>query len=166
MTRGSPKRKRRSPLALVDGGQCDPLTSGVDGTALADTLDLQQPAVGGAGFGLEVGEVVEAALAAEVVGFVDHGFDAQRPAFFEVLLDPGLLVEHVDGDVGAAGDDLGGELAGCCVGSTVEDDLHLVGTADVQVVGDDGFEEAAGPAGRSNTIVRDTSIWRIDNSHQ
>src|SRR6266508_3143195 len=145
---GVSEAERRSPLALVDGGQGDALQErGRDGKALADTLDLQQPAVGGAGFGLEVGEVVEAALAADVVGLVDHRFDAQRPAFFQVLLDAGVLVEDVDGDVGAAGDDLDGKLAGRAFGDpAVEDDLHLIGASQIQVVSDDSLEESAGSA--------------------
>ena len=40
------------------------------------------------GLGLELVEVAEAALAAEIAGGVDDGLDAQRPSFFQVLLDP------------------------------------------------------------------------------
>jgi hypothetical protein len=41
---------------------------GLNGTALADTLDGKQPAVGGASLGLELVQVGQAALAAEVGG--------------------------------------------------------------------------------------------------
>src|SRR5712671_4641372 len=66
----------------------------------------------------------------------------------QVLLDPGVLVEGVDGDLGAAGDDLGLELArGVATDPPVEDDLDGVRAAEVEVVGDQGVEEAAGVAG-------------------
>lgn len=48
-------------MALLDRGLSDPLEErGRDGTVLADALDLQQPAVGGPGFGLKLREVAEA----------------------------------------------------------------------------------------------------------
>ena len=79
--------------------------------------------------------------------------DAQRPTVLQVLLDAGVLVERVDGDIDPAGDDAGLEhllhrrrpappdrMPG-------EDQLDLVGAADVQVVRDQGLEESAGVAG-------------------
>jgi hypothetical protein len=93
-------------------------------TALADTFSIEQSAVGVTGFGLQLIEIVQAALAAQVVGGVDHGLDPQRPPVFQILLDAGVLVEGVDGDLGAAGDDLGLELAdGVAPNLAVEDDL-------------------------------------------
>ena len=62
-----------------------------------------------------------------------------------------MLVEGVHGHLGAAGDDLGLELA---AGATltaadlpVEDDLDGVRAAEIEVVGDQRLEEAAGVAG-------------------
>ena len=55
---------------------------------------------------------MQAPLAAQVTRRVDDGLHPQGAAVFEVLLDPGVLVEGVDGHVHAAGDDLGLELPG------------------------------------------------------
>ena len=117
---------------------------------LADAFSIQQSAVGGTGLGLQVVEVVQAALTGQVVGVVDDGLDAQGSAVFEVLLDAGVLVEGVDGDIDAAGDDLGLEraLRDRAAGAPVEDDLELLGAADVEVVGNEGFEEGSGVPGR------------------
>src|SRR5882762_4587644 len=79
---------------------------------------------------------------------VDDGLDAQRAAVLEILLEAGMLVEGVDGDLGAAGDNLCLELATpgplSATDLPVEDDLDGVRAAQVKVVGDQGFEETAG----------------------
>jgi hypothetical protein len=83
------------------------------------------------------------------------------------LLDAGVLVEDVDGDLNAAGHDLGGKAArGVFADAAAEDELDLVGAAEVEVVGDQRLKERPGLGGTSRTRVRDTSIWRIDSSHQ
>ena len=119
---------------------------------------------------MQVVEVVQAALAAQVVGGVDHGLDSQGAAVFQILPEAGVLVEGVHGDLGAAGDDLGLELAAggalTAADLAVEDDLDGVRTAEVEVVGDQRLEEAARIAGLGEHQVRETSIWAIDNSHQ
>src|SRR5439155_26475938 len=107
-----PEAKRSGSLALLNRGQLDPLEErGRNGTALAGTLDCKQAGVGGTGLVLEFSQVRQAALAAEVGGGVADELDAKGPAFFEVLLDPGVAVEDVDGHLGAADDELGGEGA-------------------------------------------------------
>ena len=64
-------------MAFLDRGLCDVFEQRRrDGTVLAGLLDGEQPSVGGAGLGLELVEVVEAALAAEIAGGVDDGLDA------------------------------------------------------------------------------------------
>ena len=95
--------------------------------------------------GLQIVEIVQAALAAQVVGGVDHGLDSERPAVLQVLLDAGVLVEGVHRDLGAAGDDFGLELApgGALAAAdlAVEDDLDGVRAAKIEVVGDECLEK-------------------------
>jgi hypothetical protein len=87
-------------------------------------------------------------LAADVVGVVDHGFDAQGTAVLEVLLGPGVSVEHVDGDAAGVPVDRGLEHpAGLAAALAPEDDLDVLGAAEVEVVGHEGFEEGSGVAG-------------------
>ena len=87
---------------------CDPLKGWTrQDAALADPFSIEQAAVDRAGFGLKFVEVVQAALAAPVVGVVDDGFDAQGATVCEVLLDPGVLGERVEGDLDTAGDEFG-----------------------------------------------------------
>jgi hypothetical protein len=58
-----------------------------DGTVLTGFLDGEQPGVGGAGFGWELVEVVEATLAAEVVGaFTTVSMRSARPSFKYCLI--------------------------------------------------------------------------------
>lgn len=144
-------------------------------TTLPDTFSIEQTGVDGTGLGLEVVKVLEAPVpwTQQVVGLVDDGLDAQGAAVLEVLLDPGVLVVGVHGDPdGVAGVDpglvgrflLGGPAP--AAGMAGEDHLDVVGSADVEVVGDQGLEERPGPPGGSNTRVREVSICRIDSSHQ
>jgi hypothetical protein len=114
--------------------------------ALADTFSIQDGAVACTGLGLQLVEVGQPGVAAQVAGGVDDGFDAHRPAVFEVLLDPRVLVEDVDDHaLVVAPVDGGSEGAGGVAADlAAEDDLHVGGPAKVEVVGDERFEEAAG----------------------
>jgi hypothetical protein len=113
-TRGSPNLRAGALRPFRGhGGVRDPLKGWTrKDAALADAFSIKQSAVGGTGLGLHGVEVVQATLAAQVIGVVDHGLDPQRPAVFEVLLDPGMLVEGVHGHIDAAGDHLGLERLG------------------------------------------------------
>src|SRR5258705_10819753 len=66
--------------------------------ALAGTFGFQYAPVGGAGLGLELVQVGQAGVAAQVAGGAAGGLDPHRPAVLEVLLDPRVLVGHVDQD--------------------------------------------------------------------
>ena len=70
-----------SPPLRGDGGVRDPLKDWIrKDTALTDTFSIEHAGVDRTGVGLQLVEIVQAALAAEVVGVVDHGLDAQRPS--------------------------------------------------------------------------------------
>ena len=78
----------------------------------------------------------------EVAGIVDGGLGAQRPAFLVVLLDLGVLVVHVQ-----RRDNPLGEYARAkpprrvLFHEALEDQLHLVGPAEVQVLADNVLEK-------------------------
>jgi hypothetical protein len=55
--------------------------------ALADPFSIEQATVDRTGLGLQGAEVVQAALAAQVVGVVDDGLDAQGTAVRRVAPD-------------------------------------------------------------------------------
>jgi hypothetical protein len=106
-------------------------------------------------------------LAAKIVGRVDHGLDPQRPPFLEVLLDAGVAVEDVDGDLDAAGDDLGGEAAGVSLRMRrPKMSLTSSGRPRSRLSATRASKNARARRGWSSTRVRETSIWRMDSSHQ
>jgi hypothetical protein len=82
------------------------------GGVVAGRFGVQEAPVGGVACLRHGGEVSQLLADAEVAGLVDRRFCPDCPAFFEVLLDLGLVVEQVDVRAGAAGDDLGPERAG------------------------------------------------------
>ncbi|MGI9091839.1 MAG: hypothetical protein ACR2FF_00010 [Mycobacteriales bacterium] len=99
-------------------------------TALADTESVDHPTVDVTGLGEQFVEVLQPAGDPEVTGVVDHGFDPERPAFFEIALDPGVPEVGVEGDL-VTGAQQPGPVAriGSCLDVAAEDDLHLLGTA-------------------------------------
>src|ERR1039458_3246138 len=73
-----------------------------------------------------------------------------------------MLVERVDGDLGATGHHPGGELAlGVAADASGKDELDLIRTTDVEVVGDRRLEEGADPAGS----VEDDGAADFDLAH-
>jgi hypothetical protein len=111
--------------------------------------------------------MAKAAVDPKVGGRVDHRLDPQRPAPLCGIACCGVLVADVDGGLHPAGDDPGGKAAvGVGVDAPVEDQRALVGAADLQVVGDQGFKQHPGVAGAATTRVQATSTCRIDSSHQ
>src|SRR6266699_2450538 len=79
-------------------------------------------------------------------GVVDGGFGPQRPSFLVVLLDLRMLVVNVQGRDHPVGDDPGAEPARCrpragADDAPAEDQVDLVGAADVEVVAGSLLEE-------------------------
>lgn len=133
-----PEAQRSGSLALPYVGQVDALEERrADGTALAGTFDHKQAVVDGARFLLQLGQMGKPALDVDVRRVIDDRLDADRLAFLEVLLD-----------------------------TASEDKSDLVGTADADIVGDQGLEEGPRPAG----VVEDDGAGdldlRMDSSHQ
>ena len=61
-----------------------------------------------------------------------------------VLLDLGLLVLHLERGHDALGQDPGAEAPGCSTrDASIEDQLHLIRTAEIEILADDFFEETA-----------------------
>jgi len=109
-------------------------------------LDLQHPAVGGKANLAQGGQVFEEAAHPEVIGVVDRGFGSQRPTFFMVLLEVGVFVIDVQGGHDARGNNA--RPTSAVVGSLSshgagKDQLHLIGTAQINVLADDLLEETA-----------------------
>lgn len=95
-------------------------------------------------------------------GVVDDRLDADGLAFLQVLLDAALLVVEVDLDVGADAENAGPKDAGSVLANLAgEDGGHFVGAADADVVGDQGLEERACPAG----VVEDKGAGDLDLAH-
>lgn len=86
-------------------------------------------------------------MAAQIVRGVDDGFDAQRAPVCEVLLDPGMLVEGVEGRLGVAGSDLGlgqrggGEFVAATFVLAGKQQFHGLRAADIEIVGHQRFEK-------------------------
>ena len=69
MTRGSPNRRRGPPAILGEGGLCDPLKGWArKDTTLPDTFSIEQAGVDVTGLGLQLVQMFQAAVAAQVVG--------------------------------------------------------------------------------------------------
>jgi hypothetical protein len=97
--------------------------------ALPDRFSIRDSPFSGTGLGLQVVEVGQAGVAAQVAGVVDDGHDAHRAAVFEVLLDAGVPVEDVEqlAAVVAAVDRAAEGAEGAAADSSAEDDSTLCG---------------------------------------
>ena len=111
---------------------------------MAEPFDFQKTAVGCKASLTQLGQIVEPLADAKIPGVVDGGLGAQRTPFLMILLDPRILVMDVERWCDAFGDDAGAETSGCSAGDTaLEDELHLFGTADVEVLTDHLLEKNA-----------------------
>ena len=108
--------------------------------------------------------MLEPGEAPDVGRLVDHGLNAERSPFLEVLLDAAVLVGEVHLHLGAGTEDAGAELVGGGATTPVpaEHGVHLVGSADADVVGDQSFKEAAGPT----RVVEDHRAGHLGLAHR
>ena len=92
---------------------------------------------------------------AQIGGRVDDGLDPQGTTVFQIVLDPGVLIERVQGDAGVSGDDFRVEhILGMTFlamdDSPSKDQLERVRATNVQIVADQRVDESAsndeGPA--------------------
>src|SRR5512139_891940 len=94
--------------------------------------------------------MVERTTDLEVIGIVDGRFGPEGLAFLVVLLDLGLLVLHVERGHDPLRQDAGAEAAwGPAGDAAVEEELHLIGPPEVEILADHLFEE---PAARERTV--------------
>src|SRR5664280_14371 len=145
-----PEAKCPGSLALMCVGLVDALKERrADGTALAGTFDHKQTVVDLACLLDKLGEMLEPGKDTDVLGFVDDGFDTQCPPFLQILLDTAVLVAEVHLHLGAGAEDPGPEGlgGGATPAAPTENGVDFMGTADADVVLDQGLEEAACPAG-------------------
>src|SRR5215813_2528723 len=93
---------------------------------VTETLDFEQPSIGGKADFAQLRQIVQLSADAEVVSVVDGRLGTQGAAFLVILLDPRMLVIDVQRRSYVQGDDPGAELARRPAGDfAIEDQLHL-----------------------------------------
>jgi hypothetical protein len=122
--------------------------AGGGGGALALQLQIQQALVDLASERDQARQVLQLLADAEVVGVVEGGLSTKSAAELEVLLDAGVPVTDLEAGVDALGEDAGARgLAPGPLGTAAEDELDLVGAAEVEVLADHLLEEQAAVQG-------------------
>ena len=117
---------------------------GSDEAVMADALQAQQAPVGGEADPFQILEVFQPSADIEVAGVVDHRLGAQRATLLVVLLDARALVVDVQRGRDALGDDAGSvPRRRAPADAPVEDQLHMVGAAQVEVLTHDLLEQHA-----------------------
>ncbi len=91
------KPQGRGPLRPNDNHQSVDLPKGgfAHGTIVAEPSDAHETPIGGKAERPRRGQARQPCGQAEVVGVVDGGLCAQGAAFLVILLDPGLMVVHM-----------------------------------------------------------------------
>ena len=111
---------------------------------MADSLDVQKTSVGREAELLQGREIVQPSSDSEVVGVVDDRLRSQSTALFMILLDLGAL--EIDQERGRhpLRDDAGTEPGlGRSQDAAIEDQLHLLGTTEIEILADDLLEKDA-----------------------
>ena len=116
-----------------------------DLAVMAEFLHLQYPAIGREANLPQFRQVLDAPAHPEIVGIIDRGFGPQRPTLLVILLEVGVLIVDVQGRSHSFGNDarptsaVGGSLL---LHAALEDQLHLIRSAQIDVLADDFLEEA------------------------
>src|SRR5436190_2270546 len=140
-----PEAESGSTLLLDNDGLGDGVKVVVaDPAVVAQMFDAQETSVGGKADLPQGGQIGESPTDFKVVRIVDRRFGPERLTFLVVLLDPGFFVVDVERGDHAVGEDPGAELArGPAGDAAMENQLHLIGPADVEILADDFLEETA-----------------------
>src|SRR5258705_4732651 len=111
---------------------------------MAEAFDLEHPAIGRKADLAQLGEIVKTPADPEVVGVVDGRLSTQGAMFFVVLLDARVLVVDDQGWGDVVRDHAGAKSPRRPArGSALEDQLHLLGSAGIEVLTDHLLEEQA-----------------------
>src|SRR5215208_3502675 len=111
--------------------------------------------------------MLKASQDTDVVGLVDDGLNPQRPAFLQVLLDAGVLVGEVHLHLGARAKDPGAEGFLVVVRTWRANRIATCsGRPTPTLSATRASKNPRARRGSSKTIVRLTSTWRMDSSHQ
>jgi hypothetical protein len=159
-----PEAQGPGSLALPYVGLVDALKERrADGTALAGTFNAKQTVVDPAGAFDQLGQMLDSGQDAQVSGFINDGLDAQSPPFFQILLDAAVLVGEVHLHLCPRSEHsgLGRQQGTSTAFGGNEHRSDLFGAPDTDVVGDEGLEEASGPA----WVVEDQSARHLDLAH-
>ncbi len=109
---------------------------------MAQTLHVEQPSIGRKADLAQLRQVVQTLADAEVIGVVDRRLGAQCPIFLVVLLDARVLVIDVQGRSDVLGEDTGAEPPRRpAIDLAIEDQLHLLRPAEIEVLTDHLLEE-------------------------
>ncbi len=144
-----PDAKSGGTLLLDNDGLGDGVKVVVaDPAVVAQMFDVQETSVGGKADLPQRGQIGESPTDFKVVRVVDRRFGPERLTFFVVLLDLGLFVVDVERGDHAVGEDAGAELArGPAGDAAIENQLHLIGATDIEILPNHFFEETAAGLG-------------------
>ena len=142
---GIAKAQRRGALPIDFDGAYHLIESVfADGAVVRDGLDVEQTSVGLEADAAKRGQVAQVLADTEIARVVDGGLGTQCPAFLVVLLDARTLVVHVQRGNHALGDHAGAKPPrGAPANAPLEDQLHLTGPADIEVLANHFLEERA-----------------------
>src|SRR5882672_6059244 len=113
-----------------------------DRAVMADSLDAEEASIGGEADFPQGGKILELSADGEVAGVVDGGLGPECAALLVILLDAAVLVVDMERRDDAFREPARTETTRCGPHhATIEDELHLVGSAGVEVVANHLFEE-------------------------